>query len=167
MGGGASLFSSSAGTMAVVALVLALLALGGVILLLARQQRLLGQYQHLMTGASGGNLEQLLHDHIRRVQAATRQVEEIGALAQRLEEESIYDLQHVGIVRYNPFSDTGSDQSFAIALADGRGDGVLLSSLHARDTTRVYAKPLSGWESAHSLTDEEKQAIERARAPRP
>lgn len=167
MGDGASLFSSSGGTMAVVALVLALLALGGVILLLARQQRLLGQYQHLMTGTSGGNLEQILHDHISRVEATVRQVEEIGALAQRLKEESVFDLKHVGVVRFNPFSDTGGDQSFAIALADGHGDGVLLSSLHARDTTRVYAKPLSGWGSTHSLTDEEKQAIERAQTSQP
>jgi hypothetical protein len=166
MGGGASLFSTSAGTLAVVALILALLALGGVVLLLARQQRLLGQYQHLMTGTSGGNLEQILQDHISRVQTAVQQVEEVGALAQRLKEESVFDLQHVGVVRFNPFSDTGGDQSFAIALADARGDGVLISSLHARDTTRVYAKPMIGWGSAHSLTNEEKQAIERAQTSR-
>ncbi len=166
MGGGASLFSTSAGTLAVVALILALLALGGVVLLLARQQRLLGQYQHLMTGTSGGNLEQILQDHISRVQTAVQQVEEIGALAHELKKESVFDLQHVGVVRFNPFSDTGGDQSFAIALADARGDGILISSLHARDTTRVYAKPMIGWGSAHSLTNEEKQAIERAQASR-
>ena len=166
MGGGASLFSTSAGTLAVVALILALLALGGVVLLLARQQRLLGQYQHLMTGTSGGNLEQILQDHISRVQAAVQQVEEIGALAQRLKEESVFDLQHVGVVRFNPFSDTGGDQSFAIALADAQGDGVLISSLHARDTTRVYAKPMIGGGSAHSLTNEEKQAIHGAQTSR-
>lgn len=166
MGGGASLFSTSAGTMAVVALVFALLALGGAVLLLARQQRLLGQYQHLMTGTSGGNLEQILHDHISRVQASLQRVEEIAKLAHRLEADSVYDIQHVGVVRFNPFSDTGGDQSFAIALADGQGSGVLVSSLHARDTTRVYAKPLIGWSSSHSLTDEEKQAIERAQESR-
>ena len=48
-------------------------------------------------------------------------------------------------------------------LADDHGLGVVISSLHARDMTRVYAKPLVGWESTHSLTDEEKQAIVLAR----
>ena len=67
MSAGDSLFSSSAGTLAVVALILSLLALAGVMFLLARQQRLLGQYQHLMTGTSGGNLETVLQDHISRV----------------------------------------------------------------------------------------------------
>jgi hypothetical protein len=154
-----SLFSSSAGTMAVVALVLALLALGGVVLLLARQQRLLGQYQHLMTGTSGGNLEEMLNEHIAQVRETETRVEALDKLAHRLEKAAYFSLQHMGMVRYNPFGDTGGDQSFAVSLVDGHGNGVVLSSLHGRDMTRVYAKPLQKWESTYSLTDEEKQAI--------
>jgi hypothetical protein len=142
-----------------VALVLALLALGGVVLLLARQQRLLGQYQHLMTGTSGGNIEAMLNDHIARVRDTEARVEAVDRLARRLEKAAYFSLQHMGMVRYNPFQDTGGDQSFAVALVDGHGNGVVLSSLHARDVTRVYAKPLQKWESTYSLTDEEKQAI--------
>jgi hypothetical protein len=159
MNAGDSLFSSSAGTMAVVALVLALLALLGVVIMLARQQRLLGQYQHLMAGTSGGNLESMLNEHIAQVRETADRVESVDRLARRLEKAAHFSLQHLGVVRYNPFSGTGGDQSFAIALVDGHGNGVVLSSLHARDLTRVYAKPLQKWESSHSLTDEEKQAI--------
>jgi hypothetical protein len=154
-----SLFSSSAGTMAVVALVLAFLALGGVVLLLARQQRLLGQYQHLMTGTSGGNLETMLNDHVAKVRETEARVDAVDRLARRLEKAAYFSLQHMGVVRFNPFHDTGGDQSFAIALVDGHGNGLVLSSLHGRDATRVYAKPLQKWESTYSLTDEEKQAI--------
>ncbi len=154
-----SLFGSSAGTMAVVALVLALLALGGVVFMLARQQRLLGQYQHLMTGTSGGNLEEVLNDHIAQVRETETRVEALDQLAHRLEKAAYFSLQHMGIVRYNPFGDTGGDQSFAVALVDGHGNGVVLSSLHGRDMTRVYGKPLRKWESTYSLTDEERQAI--------
>lgn len=161
-----SLFSSSAGSVAVIALVLALLTLVGVVLLLARQQRLLGQYQHLMTGTSGGNIEAVLADHIGQVRVAAARVEDVDRLARRLERESQYSLQHSGIVRFNPFQRTGGDQSFALALADGHGNGVVLSSLHARDVTRVYAKPLVSWDSGHSLTDEERQAITLARSKR-
>jgi hypothetical protein len=145
--------------MAVVALVLALLALVGVVIMLARQQRLLGQYQHLMMGTSGGNLESMLNEHIAQVRATADRVESVDQLARRLEKAAYFSLQHLGVVRYNPFSGTGGDQSFAIALVDGHGNGVVLSSLHARDLTRVYAKPLQKWESTYSLTDEEKQAI--------
>jgi len=159
MSGGENLFSSSAGTIAVVALGLALLALAGVVFMLARQQRLLGQYQHLMTGTSGGNLEAILHDHIAQVRDTAARVEATEQLARRLEKSGYFSFQHLGVVRYNPFHDTGGDQSFAIALVDGHGNGVVLSSLHGRDATRVYAKPLLKWESTHQLTEEEKQAI--------
>jgi enoyl-CoA hydratase/carnithine racemase len=159
MSGGESLFSSSAGTMAVVALALALLAVGGVVYLLARQQRLLGQYQHLMTGTSGGNLEAMLTDHVARVRETAAHVEAVDQLAHRLEKAASFSLQHLGMVRFNPFQDTGGDQSFAIALVDSHGNGVVLSSLHGRGATRVYAKPLQTWESTYSLTDEEKEAI--------
>ena len=154
-----NLFGSSAGSVAVVALVLALLALGFTVFLLARQQRLLGQYQHLMTGTTGGNLEQMLNDHVTRVRETASRVEAVDQLAHRLEKAAYFSLQHLGVVRFNPFHDTGGDQSFAIALVDGHGNGVVLSSLHGRDATRVYAKPLQRWESTYSLTDEEKQAI--------
>jgi hypothetical protein len=159
MSGGESLFSSSAGSIAVVALVMALLSLGGAVFVLARQQRLLGQYQHLMSGTSGGNLEEMLNDHISQVRETAAQVEAVDELAQRLKKAAYFSLQHLGVVRFNPFHNTGGDQSFAIALVDGHGNGVVLSSLHARDVTRVYAKPLQKWESSHPLTDEEKQAI--------
>jgi hypothetical protein len=159
MGGAESLFGSSAGSVAVIALVLALLALAGAVLLLARQQRLLGQYQQLMTGTSGGNLEALLNDHVARVHRTTERVKALEKQVRRLETSGYLNFQHLGMLRYNPFHDTGGDQSFAIALADGHGNGVVLSSLHARDVTRVYAKPLLSWESAYSLTDEEKRAI--------
>jgi len=68
----------------------------------------------------------------------------------------------LGVVRFNPFSDVGGDQSFAIALVDGHGNGVVISSLYGRHDIKVYAKPLKKWESEYTLTDEEKQAIAHA-----
>ena len=66
-------------------------------------------------------------------------------------------------MRYNPFDDTGSDQSFAIALLDDERDGVVLSSLHGRANTRIFAKPVTDGASPHNLSDEETQAIRIAR----
>jgi len=145
--------------MAGAALAVAVLALAGVILLLVRQERLLGQYRYFMTGATGANLEAVLRDHVAQEGQTAEQVRIVDKLARRLESASVLHLQRLAIVRFNPFRDTGGDQSFAIALADGQGNGVILSSLHARDMTRVYAKPLEKWQSAYTLTDEEKQAI--------
>jgi hypothetical protein len=68
-------------------------------------------------------------------------------------------LQHIGLVRFNPFDDTGSDQSFAIALLDDRRDGIVISSLHGRANTRIFAKPVTDGGSPHHLSEEESEAI--------
>ncbi len=72
-------------------------------------------------------------------------------------------LQHVGVVRFNPYHDTGGDYSFAVALLDALGNGVLLTGLYHRERCRVYAKPVRSWESEIGLTEEENQAVQSAR----
>ncbi len=142
-------------------LLLGLIALAAV--LWTRLRRLETQYRMLTTGTDGGNLEAVLADHVHDVRLATTKVEETDALARRLERASRTHVQRVGFLRFNPFRDAGGDQSFAVVLADQEGNGVVLSSLHGRDVTRVYGKSLVAWESAYTLTDEERQAIMKAK----
>jgi len=63
------------------------------------------------------------------------------------------------VIRYNPFGDTGGDQSFSIALLDLKDNGIVISSLHSRSGTRIYAKPIISGQSSHNLTEEEKDVI--------
>jgi hypothetical protein len=128
-----------------------------------RFSRLRRQYRRMMSGVEGANLEQALADHVDRVQQACTSVSELQMETQRIDQTLKHTMQWTGIVRFNPFRYTGGDQSFAWAIADSEGNGVVLSSLHARDQTRVYAKPLRNWESQYSLTEEEQEAITRAR----
>lgn len=74
------------------------------------------------------------------------------------------DLRRVGLVRYNPFSDAGGDQSFALALLNDHKDGIVISSLYGREMNRVYAKPVEKGGSKYQLSGEERQAIEQAMA---
>jgi hypothetical protein len=139
---------------------------GWVIALQVRLRRLARQYTTLLRGADEMDIESLLTQHIAEVQSALETVSSLEQRTERLEASQPHTLQWVGTVRFNPFRDTGGAQSFALALVDDRGDGFVLSSLHARENTRVYAKLLRGWSSEHMLTDEEKQAIERAQQQR-
>lgn len=82
------------------------------------------------------------------------------------EEQGRRAVQHVGVVRYNPFEDTGSNQSFALALVDADGNGVVVSSLHSRQQTRVYLKEIVGGQSEAQLSGEETEALRRAALPR-
>jgi hypothetical protein len=77
-------------------------------------------------------------------------------------------IHKVGIIRFNPFKDIGGDQSFALALLDGKNSGIVISSLHTREGTRIYSKPIIKGESEkYTLTEEEKQAIKTATTVKP
>ena len=120
------------------------------------------QYARMMTGSSGHNLEETLNQHVERVSQVLDTVSALETHTRQMERTLRHSLQWLGIIRFNPFRNTGGAQSFALALVDGHGDGIVLSSLHARENTRVYAKPLHTWESTYTLTAEEEQAIARA-----
>jgi hypothetical protein len=129
------------------------------IVLSRRVRRAKDAYGSLVSDSQGGSLQQLLDGHLGKVIEVGAKMEEMERLYAQLEARSRGSLQHVGVVRFNPFEDTGSDQSFAIALLDDRRDGIVLSSLHGRGQTRVFAKPVEAGESTHQLSDEEAQAI--------
>lgn len=80
-----------------------------------------------------------------------------------LQKESKLCLQKIGIVRFNPFSEVGGDQSFSIALLDNNDDGLVITSLYSREENRVYAKPIKNGNSKYVLSSEEKNAIDKAR----
>ncbi|MBI2777933.1 MAG: DUF4446 family protein [Chloroflexi bacterium] len=124
-----------------------------------RLRKVTDAYRSLVSDGQGGSLQQTLDAHLGKVVEVGAQLERLSQLHEYLEVRSRGSLQHVGLVRFNPFEDTGSDQSFAIALLDDRRDGIVLSSLHGRGQTRVFAKPVEGGESKHTLSDEEAQAI--------
>ena len=75
-------------------------------------------------------------------------------------------LRHVAVVRYDAFGDMGGRLSFSAAIVDDRGDGVVLSSIHARGESRTYAKGITGGGSDTTLTPEEQQALSAARTGR-
>jgi citrate lyase beta subunit len=133
-----------------------------VVMLQVRFSRLYRQYVRLMTGTDGTSLEQLLNQHMDAVKQAVEKALALEIKTRQMDRTLKHSMQWMGIVRFNPFRDTGGAQSFALAIVDGHGDGVVLSSLHSRENIRVYAKALNKWESEHTLTDEEKQAIARA-----
>lgn len=91
-----------------------------------------------------------------------KQFEELKKKVENISQNSKTSIQKVGMVRYNPFSDVGSDQSFSIALLDGDNNGIVITSLFSRDGNRVYGKPVKNGQSEYSLSGEEKKAIEKA-----
>ncbi len=141
--------------------IVVLLLLIWLIIVHVRLGQVLKRQDLLLSGAQSRDLEPPRHEHPPQTQDTDAKAESLERPARQMEEALSRNLR-LGVVRFNPFEDAGGDQSFAIALVDKQGDGVVISSLHGRKETRVYAKPLKERQSSYPLTEEEKEAIARA-----
>ena len=72
-------------------------------------------------------------------------------------------MRHMAVVRYDAFADMGGHLSWTVALLDDAGSGVVLTSIHGRQDTRSYAKPVEAWVSEQQLSPEEESAVSHAR----
>lgn len=153
-------------TLSVLGLGAALLALFVWVALLQRSEtRLRRRLRRVLPGGEATSLDQVLEQQLQRIDTLGQRLDALNKLHHELERITQRTIQKVGVVRYNPFSDTGGDQSFAIALLDSEGSGVVISSLHSRTDTRVFAKPVQSGRSRYPLSDEEQDAIRKALAP--
>lgn len=111
---------------------------------------------------NGNNLEEMMKEYIKRVNTVEAKNEEIISYCKVIDENIKRCSQKIGLVRYNAFKDTGSDLSFALAILDDYNNGVVLNGIYARDSSNIYAKPVENGQSKYVLSNEEKEAINRA-----
>jgi Protein of unknown function (DUF4446) len=151
-----------------VAVVVLALATAGLAIWLAILQRsaaqLRGRLRRILSDNGTAGLDEILAGQSKRTDQLASRIDSIDALARELEASTRLALRRVGVVRFNPFQDSGGDQSFAIALLDQSGTGLIISSLHGRAETRIFAKQVTDGRSKHALSDEEQQAIRAALA---
>jgi hypothetical protein len=103
-----------------------------------------------------------LKEALSRFKGLEKNFEKLSQEMESLKKEQKFSIQKIGIVRYNPFSEVGGDQSFSIALLDGNNNGSVITSLYTREGNRVYGKPIKNSSSVYPLSEEEKKAIEKA-----
>lgn len=144
------------------ALAVGLIVLVWNVVLSLRLRRMQARYYAAVGGKDGLDIETQLGDVHTQSRANSDRLDEIETDLQALTETLAGRAGRVGVIRYNPFAETGGDQSFALAIVNDAGSGVVVSSLHNRDATRVYAKPLSSGDSKYQLTGEELDAIQQA-----
>ena len=124
-------------------------------------------YRYLISKVKKGDLKSVLEEILKKVQKQAKQIESLDQKTLEVEEKSLKYLQRVGFVRFNPFSDTGGDQSFCLSLLDNEESGIVLSSFHSRGQTRVYAKIVKkGKGKEFELSKEEVETIKKAKKGR-
>jgi len=122
------------------------------------------RYQRLTQGAKKKNFAKILEQTVGKVEKNRLQINKIKELVNLLQKKGCFHIQKVGLVRFNPFSQTGGNQSFSLALLDGHDNGLVISSFHSREGTRIYAKIVKeGERKKSSFSKEEREAILKAK----
>ncbi len=127
--------------------------------------RSLSHYNKLGKGLTDKNFKSIIENLLKDVIGSKKDIDFLKSYCDKIQKEGLLHIQKIGLVRFNPFKDTGGDQSFILSLVDGNDTGVIISGLYARTGTRWYAKRVIKGKSAdHELSDEEKKALKEARS---
>lgn len=125
--------------------------------------RTISHYQRLVQSVKKEKLSDILDTIIEALSKNKESIEKIKREMLTLEEEGICHIQKVSVLRFNPFADTGGDQSFILAILDGKNTGIVLTSLHNRGVTRWYAKNVKEGKGVdYKLSAEEEKTIKQA-----
>jgi len=104
----------------------------------------------------------IFEDLIKKEKENIKAVESLRHEVRKNSEEGLAHFQKLGLIRFNPFNETGGNNSFSLALLDGKNNGWVMTGLHTRERTRLYVKPIKNLKSEYELSDEEKKALEKA-----
>jgi Protein of unknown function (DUF4446) len=134
------------------------------LLFLFQKQRKQEQKLDLFFGdKEAHDLEKVLIEQLQEIRVLDQEIQELFEVLNKLRDLSLKTIHKVSVERFNPFKEVGGNQSFCVALLDGKNSGVIISSLHTREGTRVYAKPVvDGQAREFPFTDEEKETVIKA-----
>jgi hypothetical protein len=159
--------TSTAGIVAIAAGAVAVVALGtsvGLVFALRRvraaQKAVLGD-RGLDLVAHAASLQasfQSLTDYVQ--DAASRLDQRVTRAERRIDGAVAYR----SLVRYDAYGEMSGMQSTSIALLDANRSGIVLSSIHHRDSARLYAKQVHQGRPESELSPEENEAIRLALA---
>lgn len=147
-----------------------IILLVGIILLLAlyiansiKLSKLRKSYKQFMKKlGKGEQIDEILKNYINTVEKVEKNQEDLENYCNKLDENMNTCMQKIGLVRYSAFKDTGSDLSFTLAILDKYNDGIVLNGIYSRELSNIYAKPIKDGKSTYTLSEEEKEAIEKA-----
>jgi len=115
----------------------------------------------LFQGGKPESLENLLIRMNADFKELTDSNKEMEKYLSGVEDRLKSTIQNVRMIRFNPFNDSGSNQSFAMSLLNEDGNGVVITGIHSREKINVYAKPITNFQSEHKLTAEEEEVIKK------
>lgn len=143
-------------TISIIALGFITISLLVVVILLSKK------ISKLTRGKNAQSLEEIIIENNKLSHEIKEKLKNQELRIIEMKKDAMRNIQNIGVVRFNPFKETGGSQSFAIAMTDKQNNGVIISSLYTRDRVNVFAKPITKGESEYKLTEEEKAALNQS-----
>lgn len=126
--------------------------------------RLSAHYNNLVKATNKKSLQAMLEEIIREHETTKKDIDFLKKTCDTIVTDGKLHIQKIGLLRFNPFKDTGGDQSFILSLVDGNNTGVVISGLYSRSGTRWYAKQVKNGKGVeHQLSEEEEKALKEAK----
>ncbi|MDP3488354.1 MAG: DUF4446 family protein [Bacillota bacterium] len=150
------------GIMIIALIVVATISLGVGMYAIRELKRVRRMFRVFMTGSDSKNLEECLLEMAQRVKGLEEDRSIQGKHQRELERKLSNAVQRIGMVRFNAFSDAGGELSFALAMLDAEGNGIVVSSIYGRAEARVYGKSVIRGKASMHLSSEEEDAIVQA-----
>ena len=121
------------------------------------------EYKNFMKKiGNGDNIQETLEKYIDELELVKKENNKIESYYKKLDDKVAKCTQKIGLIRYSAFKDTGSDLSFALALLNEENTGIVLNGIYSMEMSNIFSKPVEKGISTYTLSEEEKQAINKA-----
>lgn len=121
------------------------------------------EYKNFMKKiGNGDNIQETLEKYIDELELVKKENNKIEGYYKKLDDKVAKCTQKIGLIRYSAFKDTGSDLSFALALLNEENTGIVLNGIYSMEMSNIFSKPVEKGISTYTLSEEEKQAINKA-----
>jgi hypothetical protein len=152
-------FGIQAEIVVIVNLLISLILAVCLIVLSVKLSSMRKRHHQLLNGDSNVNVEQLLLSIQGKLNQQQAEIKASNSHITNIHEALTKMKSKAGIHRYNAFGEGGNDLSFSLAILDELQNGILLTGIHSREQTYIYAKPIQKGNSTYALSPEEKKAI--------
>jgi hypothetical protein len=134
-----------------------------VIILLVWMMVIEHRLKNIFAGTKAKNLEDVMVQINKQITEIRQSQEQINEHLKKVDDRLNKSIRRIETIRFNPFEDAGSNQSFAMAFLNDEGNGVVISSLYARERMSIFAKPINNGKSDFELSAEEKEVLNKAK----
>ena len=149
-----------------VAILILLILLLITIINLAQIRKLKKKYEKFMTGNDAQTLEDTIANHLNEIDGLIASNAENKRNIANLTDQIQFAFQKVGLVKYDAFQEMGGKLSFSLCLLNEKEDGFIINAMHSREGCYTYIKEVIAGNCVIILSDEEKEALEMAKAYR-